>query len=247
LSLEAIIFDVDGTLSETEEVHRAAFNRAFRDANLSWHWDQALYVRLLSVTGGKERIRHFIDTGGIDPAALRSLDEDLNWAIATLHSSKTAHYGRLTAQGALQLRPGFETLLDEARANGVRLAIATTTSLPNIEALLHSALGPQGAGCFEVIAAGDSVARKKPAPDIYLSALEQLGLSPGVCLALEDSNNGLRAALGAGLATLVVRSAYTREQDFHGAALVLDELEQAPRALGTASILAALRELHRSQ
>jgi len=247
LGLEAIIFDVDGTLAETEEVHRTAFNRAFRDANLPWHWDRALYAQLLAVTGGKERIRHFIDIGGVDPAVLRSLDEDPNWAIATLHASKTVHYGRLTAHGALQLRPGFETLIDQARRCGVRLAIATTTSLPNIEALLRSALGLQGADCFEVIAAGDSVARKKPAPDIYLSALARLGLSASACLAVEDSYNGLRAALDAGLATLIVRSAYTREQDFNGAALVLDELEEAPRSLGAADILSALRELHRRE
>lgn len=240
MSLAAIIFDVDGTLAETEEIHRAAFNLAFMDAGLSWYWDQDLYARLLEVTGGKERIRHFIDSQGItqlqpQPAA----------AIASLHAAKTAHYADLVERGAIQLRPGFAALIADARQAGIRLAIATTTSLPNVQALLRATLGERALDHFEVIAAGDIVAQKKPAPDIYLSTLAQMQLAPGACLAVEDSHNGLRSALAAGILTLVVRSNYTRNQEFPGAALVLDSLEQAPPRLGSGSILEALRALHR--
>ncbi|HEY6453152.1 MAG TPA: HAD-IA family hydrolase [Steroidobacteraceae bacterium] len=239
MSLEAIIFDVDGTLAETEEVHRAAFNLSFRDAGLTWHWDQALYGRLLQVTGGKERIHHYIDSQRQDEALARTTA-----TIASLHAAKTAHYTHLVERGAMGLRPGFAALLEQARAAGVRLAIATTTSLPNVAALLRTALGERAEGCFEVIAAGDTVAHKKPAPDIYLSALERLRLSASACLAIEDSRHGVRAALAAGIATIAVRSAYTREQDFSGAALVVDALEEVPARLGASDLLAALRVLH---
>jgi HAD superfamily hydrolase (TIGR01509 family) len=239
LNLEAIIFDVDGTLAETEEIHRAAFNLAFMDAGLPWYWDQDLYARLLEVTGGKERLRHFIDSHGVtelgtQPAA----------AIASLHASKTAHYADLVERGAVQLRPGFAALIEQARHAGVRLAIATTTSLPNVEALLRATLSDPATDFFEIIAAGDTVTRKKPAPDIYLSVLAHLRISASACLAVEDSHNGLLSALAAGIATLVVRSNYTRNQEFPGAALVVDSLEQMPPLLGAASMLAALRQLH---
>jgi len=240
MSLEAIIFDVDGTLAETEEIHRASFNLAFMDAGLPWHWDQDLYACLLDVTGGKERLRHFIGSQessalGADPAA----------TIASLHAAKTAHYADLVERGAIQLRPGFAALIEDARHAGVRLAIATTTSLPNVEALLRATLGERAVGFFEIIAAGDTVARKKPAPDIYLSVLAHMRIAAAACLAVEDSCNGLLSALAAGIATLVVRSSYTRDQEFPGAALVVDDLEQTPHRLGAGNILAALQELHR--
>lgn len=241
LELEAIICDVDGTLAETEETHRAAFNQAFQDAGLPWYWDQPLYGELLKVTGGKERLRHFVTSrgikaaGAVDPAVL-----------ASLHERKTARYGELVGSGAMRLRSGFEVLIRQARSEGVRLAIATTTSLANVHALLSSALGAEGLSCFEVIAAGDMVAHKKPAPDIYLQTLEQLRLAPGSCLALEDSHNGLRAARAAGIATLIIRSTYSRLDDFAGAALVVDELDELGGA-GPAgpTLLDGLRQLHR--
>jgi HAD superfamily hydrolase (TIGR01509 family) len=238
LSLEAIIFDVDGTLAETEEVHRAAFNFAFLEAGLPWHWNQALYGRLLKVTGGKERIRHYLYSSGID-----TLSADPGAAIAALHAAKTARYAQMLHSGEIQLRPGFHALLEEARRAGVRMAIATTTSLPNVEALLKATHGERAMSYFEVIAAGDSVASKKPAPDIYLSALRQLRLPASACLAVEDSQNGLRAALAADLATLVIRSSYTEGDDFSGAALVVGSLAEASERLGTSSVLEALRKL----
>ncbi len=240
MELQAILFDVDGTLADTEEIHRAAFNRAFLDAGLAWHWDRTLYGELLRVTGGKERLRHYVQSHA--PRADRATPPSL---IAALHARKNAVYAELVRDGAAPLRRGFDALIREARADRLRLAIATTTSLPNVHALLQAALGTDGLSHFEVIAAGDTVAHKKPAPDIYLEALERLRLGPDDCLAVEDSHNGLRAACAAQLATLVVRSTYTQRDDFTGAALVVDELDALPGAHPPGpGILAALRALH---
>jgi HAD superfamily hydrolase (TIGR01509 family) len=238
MTLAAFIFDVDGTLADTErDGHRVAFNLAFSEAGLDWHWDVDLYGALLTVTGGKERMRHYLDCYRPDwvrPADLDSL-------IARLHAAKTRHYTALLAQGGIPLRPGVARLLNEARAAGIRLAIATTTTPENVTALLEHALAPEALDWFEVIAAGDVVPAKKPAPDIYHYALDRLGLQPEQCLAFEDSLNGLHAARGAGLTTVVTINDYTRDQDFTGAALVLDQLGEPDRPF---AVLAATRPVN---
>jgi beta-phosphoglucomutase-like phosphatase (HAD superfamily) len=220
--LEALLFDVDGTLADTErEGHRRAFNAAFSDAGLDWEWDEATYGTLLGVTGGKERIRHYMQgfQGDFEPQG------ELNSFISALHATKTEHYKRLMAAGRIPLRTGVRRLLSEARSQGLRLGIATTTTVDNVHGLLDSALERNGANWFEVIAAGDVVPAKKPAPDIYLWAMERLGLPPDRCLALEDSRNGLLSALGAGIRSIVVTvNGYTRKEDFTGASLVVDHL-----------------------
>jgi len=242
--LNAIIFDVDGTLADTENVHRVCFNRAFVTSGLSWHWDKSQYGELLKVTGGKERIAHYIGTLG--PAALTAAQRDE--LVATLHRVKTRFYERIIQQGAMRLRPGVAALIAAARADGIRLAVATTTSPPNVVALLKATLGPDALAMFDVIAAGDSVARKKPAPDIYVSALEQLSLPASDCVAIEDSHNGLRAAVAADLVTIVTPSTYTAGEDFSGAARVVDSLENLSTCgdvpeIG-AGILKAIRGIH---
>lgn len=230
MTLQALLFDVDGTLADTErDGHRPAFNQAFAEAGLDWHWDAALYGRLLAVTGGKERMKHYIDQYRPDyrkPA-------DFNDLVARLHQAKTRHYSALAAQGGIPMRPGVKRLLLEARTAGMRLAIATTTTPENVTVLLEHSLGPGTPEWFEVIAAGDIVPAKKPAPDIYHYALERLGLPAVECLAFEDSENGLRASLGAGLKTLVTVNDYTHDHDFRGAAVVLSDLGEpdAPNAL----------------
>ena len=220
-SLKAVIFDVDGTLAETErDGHLVAFNCAFEELGLKWRWDAQTYGDLLKVTGGKERLAHFIThyrppmPGGVTPEAL----------IAALHASKTAHFVRLVDAGGMPLRPGVRRLINECRAVGMPMAIATTTTLANVEALIASSLGPDGLSWFQVIAAGDIVKKKKPAPDIYLWTLEQLQLQSLECIAIEDSQNGLRASLMAGIPTLITVSYYTQHEHFSGAALIVDHL-----------------------
>lgn len=219
--MKALIFDVDGTLAETErDGHRIAFNSAFREFGLDWNWDVALYGQLLAVTGGKERIRFFVEkfhTGYVKPS-------DFDDLVMALHQAKTHHYVKLLEGGGIPLRPGVARLLREARQAGLRLAVATTTSPDNVTTLLRHSLAADGASWFEVIAAGDIVPAKKPAPDIYLWALDKLGLDACDCLAFEDSENGLKSSLGAGLPTVVTVSDYTLDHDFSGAVAVMSDL-----------------------
>jgi HAD superfamily hydrolase (TIGR01509 family) len=222
--LKALIFDVDGTLADTErDGHRPAFNQAFAEAGLDWHWDVRLYGELLEMSGGKERIRHYLDTHlpGFTPPAGQTLES----FIAGLHQNKTRIYRQLLEQGRIPLRPGVLRLIREARAAGLQTAVATTTTPENVEALLAYSFPP--GNWFDVIAAGDCVPAKKPAPDIYLLALELLGCRAGECLALEDSFNGLRSAMDAGLATIITVNDYTRQQEFPGALLVIDQFGEA--------------------
>ena len=221
VDLQALLFDVDGTLADTErDGHRVAFNRAFAEAGLDWDWTVELYGKLLAVTGGKERIRHYLDlynTGFKRPAALDAF-------IAGLHQAKTRHYTELLATGAIPLRSGVKRLLQEASEAGLRLAIATTTTPENVDALLAHTLGAQWQDVFEVIAAGDIVPAKKPAPDIYHYTLQHMQLTPMQCLAFEDSENGIRATRGANLTTLITVNDYTHDHPFPEAAIVLDSL-----------------------
>lgn len=223
MPLQALLFDVDGTLADTErDGHRVAFNQAFAESGLDWDWSVALYGELLAVTGGKERIRFYIQRHQPDFTAPG--DGDLDAFIAELHQRKTRHYLALLERGGIPLRPGVARLLDEARALGLRLGIATTTTPENVEVLVRTTLGEDALDWFEVIAAGDIVPAKKPAPDIYLHALESLDLPASACLALEDSQNGLASAVGAGCRTLVTVNDYTRGQAFSGAWLVTNHL-----------------------
>lgn len=226
MSLQALLFDVDGTLADTErDGHRPAFNLAFVEAGLDWHWDVGLYGELLAVTGGKERMYHYITHFRPDYAKPADFAE----LVARLHAAKTRHYTALLARGEIPLRPGVARLLRAARGAGLRLAIATTTTPANVTALLEHTLGPDAVGWFEVIAAGDVVAAKKPAADIYHYVLERMALTKHDCLAFEDSANGLQAARGAGLTTVITVNDYTRDHDFSAAAVVLNHLGEPDR------------------
>jgi HAD superfamily hydrolase (TIGR01509 family) len=221
MSLQALLFDVDGTLADTErDGHRLAFNAAFRELGLDWEWDIPLYGKLLAITGGKERIEHYIEAYRSDFKRPANFDG----FIADLHKAKTRRYTALLAEGSLPMRPGVARLLSEARQAGLRLAISTTTTPDNVTALLEHSLAPDSMSWFEVVAAGDIVPAKKPAPDIYLWTLERMKLKAENCLAFEDSENGVRSSTGAGLKTLVTVNDYTATHDFSGASVVLTDL-----------------------
>lgn len=229
--LEALIFDVDGTLVDTEEAHRQAFNLAFLEFEVGWEWSAGLYRELLAVSGGRERIAQYIDTLPI-PARERSR---LHRIVPLVHSAKTRIYQELVEGFRLPLRTGVARLIREAREAGLRLAIASTTTPANVEALLSAALAPESAHWFSVIASSDTVPRKKPEPDIYVSALRALRLPAECCVAFEDSENGLRAARAARLYTVVTPTRWTAGQDFSAAQLVLESLGDRDRPLGIES------------
>lgn len=220
--LRALIFDVDGTLADTEAAHRAAFNHAFAELGLDWHWDEALYTELLEVSGGKERVRHYWQQVNPDIKALDG--QAVNDTIARIHEIKTAHYEAAVNSGAVALRPGVLALIEAAQADGLQLAIATTTSPVNIAALLRQAMGPNWRYSFVAIGDASSAPLKKPHPQVYLQMLEALKFDPRECLAFEDSGNGLKAATLAGLATLITPTRYTRHHDFSRAMHVVPDL-----------------------
>ncbi len=227
MALEALIFDIDGTMADTEEAHRAAFNLAFERHRLDWVWEPGVYRDLLKVTGGKERIASHLESlpvGTPERRRVRAL-------IPEIHAEKTRIYSGFISDGAVPLRSGIARLIDEALDAGCKLAIASTTTAANVDALLQSAFGSSGLDRFSVIACGDQVPAKKPAPDIYRLALDNLGVQPEYAVAIEDSLNGVLAAVAAGLWTLVTPNYWTRGDQFPGAALELPELGDPDRPL----------------
>lgn len=231
MRLQALIFDVDGTLADTEEAHREAFNDAFAAAGLAWQWDRARYAALLRVAGGRERIAHFVEGLGLDAEERARVLA----CVPQIHADKTCRYAERIAAGAVPLRPGVARLIAQARERGLRLAIATTTSPENVAALLEATLGAQARDWFASVVCGNAVAKKKPAPDAYLCALAELGLAANACVAFEDSANGLRAARAAGLCTFVTPTAWSEGEDFSGAALVIPHLGDPAQPLDAAS------------
>ncbi len=222
MALKALIFDVDGTLADTEEAHRQAFNDTFKANGMDWEWDVALYGILLKTTGGKERMQEYQATHRADAP-------QMGWdKIKTLHAQKTTRYVGILAKGGLPLREGVADLIARARNAGMRLAIATTTSRPNVDALTACCWGKPPEDIFEIIATGEQVKAKKPAPDLFELALTGLGLPAESCLAFEDSHNGVLSATGAGLRTIVTPGRYTADDDFSGAETVIPSLVDFP-------------------
>ncbi len=224
VALQALIFDVDGTLADTESAHMAAFNHAFAEVGLDWVWDLALYTELLDVSGGKERILHYWKQVNPDIKAING--QALSDKISRIHELKTAAYENAVNTGAVSLRPGVLKLMDEALNAGLQLAIATTTSPVNIAALMRHAIGSDWRMNFSAIGDASTAPIKKPHPQVYLQMLEALKLPASQCLAFEDSNNGLRAATAAGIATLVTPNSFTAHHDFTGALKVVPDLSQ---------------------
>lgn len=229
--MQALIFDVDGTLADTEELHREAFNAAFSSFGLHWHWDAALYGKLLEVTGGKERIARYID----ELAVLEPERTRLKCQVPELHAAKTRCYRELIGLGPVSPRAGVRRLMLEALEAGVRIGIASTTSPENVEPLIRAAFGQACLSWFTTIATGDVVQHKKPAPDIYNVVLAALAVSASGAIAVEDSSMGVESAKRAGLFAVAVPCRWTRTQDFSSADLVLDSLGEPDQPLDEAS------------
>lgn len=223
MTLRALIFDVDGTLAETErDGHRPAFNRAFAECGLDWHWDPEFYGRLVAeVSGGRERIRHYAEK--YDAATYAR--PDFTALLERVHTLKSGYYQELLSSGKVKLRDDIGQLICDARTEGLSLAVASSSTEKNIVGLLRANLGPQADTWFDVIASGDVISAKKPAPDLYLYVLRKLGLPAHDCLAVEDSAHGLAAALAAGIPTVILGSDYSQAEDFRGARMVLHREE----------------------
>ncbi len=248
--LQAVIFDVDGTLADTERHgHRVAYNQAFEELGADWTWDESLYGYLLNVEGGAERLRHY----------LREYEPDFEPTegraafVGAAHRRKNLHYHAMLGAGDIPLRPGVRRLIGEVREAGLKLAIASSSLRANVRALLQNTLAPDAEDWFDAFVTGDDAVSKKPEPEIYRRVLERLDLPAAACIAIEDSQNGCKAALAAGLPTLVTLSSYTHAHDFSGAVLVADSLGEAGRPWhihagsapgGDFIDLAGLRRLH---
>lgn len=226
MTLRAVLFDVDGTLADTEALgHRPAYNRAFRKLGLPVRWGPKLYRRLLKLPGGRERLRYYIEHYAPDLGSQAAeAAADLDAWVAKVHELKSKYFRRRMRQGRVPLRPGIARLMREARAHGLRLAIVTNASLKTLKPVLKYCMGPELAAEIDVIASGEEVAHKKPAPDLYRLALRRLGVAPHECVALEDSEIGLKAAAAAGIPAVITVNRDTLEQDFREAALVLSSL-----------------------
>lgn len=220
MKIDALIFDLDGTLADTEEGHRLAFNLAFERYRLGWAWPADEYRSLLRTTGGKERLAAYIAQLPVSEAERTRLLAQ----VPGIHAEKTKFYSSVVNDGAIPLRHGVARLIEEARAAGCRLALASATTAVNIRALLVSNLGASGLDLFSIIACGDQVPAKKPAPDIYRLALQRLDSPPDRVVALEDSANGLSAAVAAGLWTVVTPTYWTEDSNFSAAGLTLPSL-----------------------
>jgi HAD superfamily hydrolase (TIGR01509 family) len=223
--MSTLIFDCDGVLADTErDGHLPAFNATFEEFGLPIHWSQEEYAGLLSIGGGKERLASIFTPLFVEAAGLPRDPEGQRDLIAQWHRAKTARYTAMVADGQLPPRPGISRLVEQAAEAGWQLAVASTSAEVSVRAVLEHAVGARRAADFWVFA-GDIVAAKKPAPDIYLLALRELGADPRATVVVEDSSNGLRAALAAGgLTTVVTLSSYTADEDFTGAALVVTSL-----------------------
>lgn len=220
-----LIFDCDGVLADTErDGHRPAFNQAFREFDLPIEWSEEVYGEKLQIAGGKERMASELTPEFVAAQGLPADPEGQAELLATLHKRKTAIYTEMVAAGRLPTRPGIRRIITAAQDAGWTLAVASTSAEPSVRAILEQAVGPERAARFDLVLAGDVVPKKKPAPDIYLLALERLGARPDETLVIEDSRNGLLAAIGAGLRTVMTVNGYTEEEDNSEAVLVVSSL-----------------------
>jgi HAD superfamily hydrolase (TIGR01509 family) len=237
MTLQALIFDVDGTIADTEEVHRQSFNAAFLAMDLGWSWSEDQYMELLKVSGGPERISHYVAGLRLSPAERQRL----TGLVPAIHREKTRLYYELISDGRAAARPGVARLMNEARGAGVKLALAATSTTANVEALVRAVLGAKALGWFGAVASADEVARKKPAPDLYRRIVGTLRVPADACAAIEDSANGVLAAKAAGLYTIATPSRWTATQDFSQADLVQPSLDEPPLGLERISALHAGR------
>lgn len=218
--LKSLIFDVDGTLADTEEVHRQAFNQAFSEFGLDWNWTPRLYTKLLETSGGRERMRKY----GADLRSEFNSEAGFQSFINDLHQTKSAIYREKLASGQVPLRTGVARLINEGRDAGLTLGIATSSSTANLHTLLDQNLPPDWPRWFTSIHTCDSVPTKKPSPAVYQAVLAETGIPSANTIAFEDTVNGLLACTAIDLPVVITTHYFTRHHHFPGAAMVCDGL-----------------------
>lgn len=239
--LEAILWDMDGVLADTErDGHRPAFNQAFEENKLNTAWDVDRYGKLLEVGGGKERMTaHWNEVGWPDAIP----EEGRAEKVKELHLRKTDIFMDMIKTGTIPLRPGVLRIIDDAIASNIRLAVCSTSNVMAVTNLVQTLMGPERAAKFQIFA-GDMVQKKKPAPDVYNMAVEEMGLDKSKCVIVEDSGIGLGAAKAAGIACIVTKSSYTANEDFTGADMIVDELGADPTTGVTLETLTGLLKVN---
>lgn len=220
MALKALIFDVDGTLGETEPIHRESFNAAFKKLRLDWHWDESVWRELMKIAGGSGRLHHYVER--YHPDQLERVESE--GLYREIHRTKTRLFGRLLEDSGTSLRLGVSRLITDARSTGMRLAVCTTSQLETFEILIINALGFEAISWFSAVVSGDDVKKKKPDPEGYLEVLRRLRIRPDEAVVIEDSGRGVAAAIAAGIPVIAVPSDLTRDEDFTGARLVLSDL-----------------------
>jgi HAD superfamily hydrolase (TIGR01509 family) len=220
MKLKGIIFDVDGTIADTEEIHRQAFNQTFNEFNINWHWSVDDYRKILFISGGKERFKKILH----EDKVLKSKVENPERFILELHKQKSKCYRSILESSDIQLRPGVIRLINEARDKGIQLGIATSSSMANLASLFNKTLNIEPNELFNSVVTSDTVQNKKPSPAVYQCVLAGLGLNANTCIAIEDTQNGNLSALAAGLQTIITTHDYTIDNNFTGAALVANHL-----------------------
>jgi len=216
MKIEGIIFDVDGTIADTEDIHRQAFNKAFSKFDLNWHWSKEKYHELLFISGGKERITRCLAE---DNATKKNTG-----FIEKLHKCKSECYRSILLSSDISLRPGVKRLITEAKEKNIKIGIATNSSTENLQVLIKKTFKVEPEKLFNTIVTNNIVIDKKPSPEVYYRALKNLELSANKCIAVEDTANGNASAIRAGLRTVITTHAYTADNDFDGASLVLNNL-----------------------
>ncbi|MEM7467817.1 MAG: HAD-IA family hydrolase [Pseudomonadota bacterium] len=219
-TLQGVIFDVDGTLADTEEIHRQAFNLAFKQFELDWEWTPKLYEELLRISGGHERITFY----GADLRENFQSDSEFRNYVLTIHGVKTEIYRDLLHSGAVKLRPGVERLLEECRRENLVLGIATSSKYANLKVLLDNNLGSEWPEWFQSVKTCDTIDEKKPSPAVYNAVLADIPVPASSCVAFEDTKNGMLAATSAQICTIITTHFFTRNHHFPKASLVIDHL-----------------------
>tara|TARA_B100001248_G_C27242029_1_gene389797 strand:- start:32 stop:787 length:756 start_codon:yes stop_codon:yes gene_type:complete len=218
--LSAVLFDVDGTISETEDFHRKSFNEAFKEFNLDWFWDEAIYKELINIGDGKERIEYYIKRAWPEMLEYKNLTKYIN----SIHKVKNEIFKDFIMDSGITFRPGVLRLINELRENNIRIAIVSSTTQEDLLTLFKNGLNMDPTSTFDLIAHGGCTENKRPSPEIYEWILEKLRIPPQSCVAIEDSLRGLRSAVNANINVLVTPSLYTKTENFEEANIVVSSL-----------------------